>query len=131
VKPAIYVPGELFSGRAEAGFTMIEALVALAIAASALVILSGRLGASADVQATLSFQAIALDIAANELSQNVEGLHVTGAEEQYQIEIGGKTFQIRRWSEKTELDGFIRRNVAVHLPGEVEVPLFIYQEVGP
>ena len=47
--------------RRQAGFTLIETLVALAIAAVALIALMGRLGASADVQRTLAMQAIAVD----------------------------------------------------------------------
>ena len=49
----------------ERGFSLIEVLVALGIAAVALVALVGRLGASADVQHSLASHTIMLDTAIN------------------------------------------------------------------
>ena len=113
----------------ERGFTLIEALVALAIAATALVVLSGRLGASADVQRTLALHALALDAAANQLAEQSLIPAASGEEQRGTLEAGGLNLKWRGWSEKTMLDGFVRRNVAVQAPGEPEVKLFLYQEV--
>lgn len=115
--------------RDEAGFTLIEALVAVAIAASALIVLSGRLGASADIQRTLAAQAMALGVAANELARHELFPAGSGHEAKFVVEFGDAEFNVRSWSEKTGLDGFVRRNVAVALPGEPEITLFVYREV--
>lgn len=115
--------------RKESGFTLIEALVALGIAATALVVLMGRLGASADVQYTLATHALALDVAANELARISLDTAATTDEKSGSIETGGLQMQWRSWTEETMLEGFVRRNVAVKAAGEPEVTLFLYQEV--
>lgn len=112
--------------RSERGFTLIEALAALAIAATALVVLMGRLGASADIQRTLSLHEIALDAASNRLAEQVVNRERAG-ERDGTIEKGELQMRWRSWTEKTELDGFIRRNVAVKVEDEPEVTLFVYQ----
>lgn len=111
------------------GFTLIEALVALSIAATALVVLTGRLGASADIQRSLGLHALALDIAANQLAEQSLQPATQGDEQSGTDEAGGVNIDWRSWTEQTMLDGFVRRNVAVHAPGEPEVKLFLYQEV--
>ncbi|MDX8407959.1 MAG: type II secretion system minor pseudopilin GspI [Mariprofundaceae bacterium] len=116
--------------KAERGFTLIEAIVALGIAATALVVLMGRLGASADVQHSLAMHALALDVADNELARQMQNKSSSGEEKSGKIEVDGMTLSWRSWSEKTMLDGFVRRNIAVRVPGEPDVKLFEYQEVG-
>ena len=111
------------------GFTLIEAMVALAIAATALVVLTGRLGASADVQRSLAMHALALDIAANQLAEQSLQPAISGDEQSGTDKTGGISMDWRSWTEQTMLDGFVRRNVAVRAPGEPAVKLFLYQEV--
>ncbi len=110
------------------GFTLIEALVALGIAATALVVLLGRLGASADVQRTLADQRLALDVAANLLADEMLKPAPDGRETHGVVEAAGARLEWRRWTEKTFLDGFVRVNVAVHAPGEPDVVLFLYRD---
>ncbi len=57
------------SGSKESGFTLIEALVALMIASTALVVLMGRLGVSADTQRSLSMHELELEHAYNKLAE--------------------------------------------------------------
>jgi type II secretion system protein I len=111
------------------GFTLIEALVALGIAATALVVLTGRLGASADVQRSLGLHALALDVAANQLAEQSLQSSISGDEQSGTTEADGISIDWRSWTEQTMLDGFVRRNIAVRVPGEPEVKLFLYQEV--
>jgi len=112
--------------RRQAGFTLIEVLVALGIASFALVALMGRLGASADIQRTLSLHMLALDTARNVLA--AERLSpVFTAEKQGDVEAAGVHLHWRSWSEKTALDQLVRRNVAVQAASEPAVKLFIYR----
>ncbi len=113
----------------ERGFTLIEVIAALAIAATALVVLMGRLGASADVQHSLAMHALAQDVAANELARQLQDKGGSGEEKSGKLEVDGVSLSWRSWSEKTMLDGFVRRNIAVTAPGEPEVTLFEYQEL--
>jgi len=112
----------------ETGFTLIEALVALMIASTALVALMGRLGSSANIQQTLSMQELALDTARNKLVE----LTITSPRLDGQdgvIEVANIQFKWRSWSEKTKLDGFMRFNVSVKAPNEPKVTLFLYRVV--
>lgn len=115
--------------RRQAGFTLIETLVALAIAAVALIALMGRLGASADVQRTLAMQAIAVDEAMNDIARlQLQGVLQT-SEQAGRRTMGGVPLRWRTWTERTRLDGFIRQNVGVRVGREPEFRLFIYREV--
>ncbi len=117
------------SGSYEGGFSLIEVLVALGIAAVALVALMGRLGSSADVQYTLSTHAVTLDVAMNLLqSQSLAGEPVL-QERRGEVEVNGMSYSWRLWGEKTEVDGFIRQNVAVKAPGEPEFTMFLYRAI--
>ncbi len=112
----------------EAGFTLIEALVALMIASTALVVLMGRIGSSANIQHTLTMQDMAMDAARNKLTE----LSIASAsldEQQGVIEAGNIQLEWRSWSEKTMLDGFVRLNVSVKAPDEPKVTVFLYREV--
>ena len=112
---------------AERGFTLIEVLIALGIAAVALVALVGRLGASADVQFSLASHAVMLDTAVNLLQAERENDSVSGDEKQGDIVVEGVSYHWRTWSEKTEVEGFIRRNASVKHPQEPEVTMFLYR----
>jgi len=114
----------------QAGFTLIEALVALMIAATALVVLMGSLGSSADIQRSLSMHELALEQAQNKLAEL--SIASTTLDEQHgSIEVADMQLEWRSWSEKTMLDGFVRFNVSVQAPGEPEVALFLYRSVMP
>lgn len=115
--------------RRQAGFTLIETLVALAIAAVALIALMGRLGASADVQRTLALQAIAVDEAMNDIARLQLQAASQAGEQGGRRVVGGVPLRWRAWSEKTQLDGFIRQNVGVRIGHEPEFRLFIYREI--
>jgi len=112
------------------GFTLLEVLVALAIAATALVALSGRLGASAEVQRTLMRHGLMQETAIALLQKS----RLSGnrfEEKQGQIESGFGTMHWRLWFEKTEIDGFMRQNVEVQLEGEPPLALFLYRAAQP
>jgi len=110
----------------QTGFTLIETLVALGIVSFALVALMGRLGASADIQRSLTLYSLAMDTARNVLAE--ERLDkVLDSEKQGDIEVVGVHLHWRTWSEKTMLDNFVRRNVAVKVEREPEVTLFMYR----
>jgi len=112
----------------EQGFTLIEALVALMIAATAMVAMMGRLGASADTQQTLSIHELALEAARNKMAE-ISMQRLSGDEQQGSIEIGHMSMQWRSWTEKTEVDGFIRQNVSVTADNEAPVSLFLYRSL--
>lgn len=111
----------------ERGFSLIEVLAALGIAAVALVALVGRLGASADVQHSLASHTIMLDTAINLLQSERYSKKASTDEKQGEIEISGVSYHWRLWSEKTEVDGFFRRNVVIKHPDEPELTMFLYR----
>jgi len=112
----------------ESGFTLIEALVALIIASTALVVLMGRLGSSANIQHTLMIHELAMDSARNKLAELTMASSSLD-EQQGVIEAGDMQLQWRSWSEKTMLDGFMRLNVSVKAPNEPKVVIFLYREI--
>jgi len=112
----------------ERGFTLIEVLVALGIASFALVALMGRLGASADIQRSLSLHSLALDAARNVLASERLEKAVPRNDRQGDIDVVGVQIHWRAWSEKTLLDQLVRRNVGVTAAQEPEVRLFEYRE---
>jgi len=111
------------------GFTLIEVLVALSIASFALVALMGRLGASADVQRTLALHALAIQEARNLLAEESLQPTVSSSEKSGSITSADVPMTWRAWTEKTALDGFVRRNVAVQAGSEPEVILFMYRAI--
>jgi len=113
--------------QSQGGFTLIEALVALMIAATALVVLMGSLGTSSDVQRTLSLHTLAMEQAQNKLIElSFTSTSLDG--QQGSIDVADMQLDWRSWSEKTMLDGFMRLNVSVTVPGEPEVTVFLYRD---
>jgi len=116
------------SNAKETGFTLIEALVALMIASTALVVLMGRLGSSANIQHTLYMHELALDSARNKLVE----LTITSPaldEQHGVIQVGNMQFEWHSWVEKTMLNGFVRLNVSVKAPDEPKVAVFLYRDL--
>ena len=109
------------------GFSLIEVLVALGIAAVTLVALVGRLGASADVQRSLASHTVMLDTAIDLLQAERLSKSSLSDETQGDIEVSGVQYHWRLWSEKTEVDTFVRRNVSIKHPDEPELTLFLYR----
>ncbi len=115
--------------RRNAGFTLIEVLVAMVIVATALVAMVGRLGASSDVQQGLRMQTLMLDTALNVIEQQRLREQVRGDEEEGDLRAGGVDLRWRLWSEKTQMDGFVRQNVTVSVAHEPDLSLFLYRRV--
>ncbi|MDQ7002603.1 MAG: prepilin-type N-terminal cleavage/methylation domain-containing protein, partial [Ghiorsea sp.] len=108
------------------GFTLIETLVALGIAAVALTALAGRLGLSADTQRSLLAHATMLEVATNVLEQQRVGATTNLAEREGEVEARGMAMKWKLSLEKTDLDLFVRQNVVVTYVGEPDVALFLY-----
>ncbi len=102
--------------------------MALMIASTALVVLMGRLGSSANIQHTLSMHELAMDSARNKLTE-LSIVSPSLDEQQGVIEAGNIQLEWRSWSEKTMLDGFMRLNVSVKAPNEPKVAVFLFREV--
>lgn len=111
------------------GFTLIETLVALAIAAVALVVLMERLGISADTQRTLAMQALAVDEAMNEMARMQLQRTPDTEEETGERSVDGIPYRWRTWTSQTTLEGFLQQNVGISIKGEPEFTLFAYREV--
>ena len=112
--------------RAEHGFTLLEALVAVGILAAALGAFALRLSSSADALRTLRHQVRLVEAAQNELARAIlappPGEEKTGARDWDERRI-----HYRWWSEKTVIDRFVRENVEVRMEGEPPVRLFVYR----
>ncbi|MDQ6972738.1 MAG: type II secretion system minor pseudopilin GspI [Mariprofundaceae bacterium] len=112
----------------DCGFTLLEVLVALAIAATALVVLMGRVGSSADIQRDLALHAEAMGVAVNEL-ERIRLKAVPAEDVQGEVETASGLF---RWQSKqvSTLDaGFVRQNMVVTAPDGGTVKLFLYRSL--
>ncbi|PCI02855.1 MAG: type II secretion system protein GspI [Zetaproteobacteria bacterium] len=115
--------------QAEQGFTLIETLVALGIAAVALYALTGRLGMSADTQRSLIATSTMMEVATNILEAQRLKPVVDLSDQEGEVEARGMTFQWKLSAEKVaELERFTRQNVTVSLAGEPDVSLFLYHK---
>ncbi len=114
---------------AQQGFTLIETLVALGIAAVALTTLAGRLGLSADTQRTLIAHSTMLEVAANVLEKQRLDPTVNLDDKEGDVEARGMKLHWKLSAEKTGegLDNFIRQNVVVSYTDEPDVKLFLYR----
>ncbi len=108
------------------GFTLIEVIVAMAIAATALMVMVGRLGASADLQGSLRMHALMQDTAVD-LLQRARLQPATSDERQGEIEVDGHKLQWRLSGTPAEAPGLIRQKVTVSATGEVPVSLLLYR----
>jgi len=112
--------------RQDKGFTLIETIVALGIAAVALTALAGRLGVSADTQRSLMAHATMLEVATNILEQQRFVSSIDLSDRDGEEEARGMKLTWRLSTEKTELDKLVRQNVIVSYAGEPDVSLFMY-----
>jgi len=115
--------------RSARGFTLLEVMVALAIAATALVALMGRIGASADIQHDLSMHAEALSLAVNEL-EKLRLEKGAAAEKEGEVESKRGVFHWKLTIERTLDDGFVRQNMLVTAPDGGEVRMFLYRSIA-
>jgi len=111
------------------GFTLIETLVALAIAATALIVLMGRLGASADLQRKLMAQVVAVDEARNLLAQEIIQPSSSGRERKGKRKLAGHQITWRLWSESTVSKQLVRQNVQVNVDHDGQFELFVYRHI--
>ncbi|MDX8390476.1 MAG: type II secretion system protein [Mariprofundaceae bacterium] len=108
------------------GFTLMEVMVALAIASVALVAMMGRLGSSADIQHDLTAHAMALDEAV-ELLEKDRLQAISGSEKSGTIETRALPITWRLTTEKTLLKKFVKQNVYVSTPGSPDIELSLYR----
>ncbi len=111
------------------GFTLLEVMVALAIAATALVALMGRIGSSADIQHDLALHAEAISVAVNEL-ERIKMRKSPANDTHGEVETASGTFQWKATIVRTLDDGFVRQNMLVTAPDGGTVTLFLYRDVS-
>jgi len=113
----------------QTGFTLLEVLIAMGIAAAALVVLLQRIGVSSDTQLTLASQAVALEVAVDVLERGRLQQPFLASEQQGEAEVRGTLLTWRTTVEETQVEGFIRQNIEVAAPGELPLKLFLYRSV--
>ncbi|MDQ6988821.1 MAG: prepilin-type N-terminal cleavage/methylation domain-containing protein [Mariprofundaceae bacterium] len=111
----------------QGGFTLIETLVALSIAAVALTALAGRLGLSADTQRTLMVHTTMLEVATNILEKQRFVPNINMDDQDGDVTVRGMDMHWNLSTEKTMIDDFIRQNVTISYADEAEVSLFLFR----
>jgi len=114
----------------ERGFTMLEVMVALAIAATALVTLMGREGASADIQQGLSMHALALTAALNRLEGERLKPGLPTSDSHGEVTVNGVLLHWHGWVEKTATPEFVLQHMEVTAPKQPPVKLFLYRSTS-
>jgi len=109
------------------GFTLLEVMVALAIAAMALTVLISRVGASADIQHDLSLHAMALSTAVNQLEATRLQPGLPHTDTHGLVEIKNMALHWHGTVKKTESPGFVRQDMEVTAGNEPPVTLFLYR----
>ena len=109
------------------GFTLIEVLAALAIAATSLVVLTGRLGASADLQRGLEHQALMQSAALDVLERSWLEERGTPKEKEGEFDAGGVHCNWKLTIAETGIEGFYRQNVELRIEGEPPLTMFLYR----
>jgi len=109
------------------GFTLLEVMVALAIAATALVVLLSRLGSSADIQFSLRAHALAIETSMDLLARERLKPNVSHFEENGEVHALDQLLHWKLNLEKTAIPGFVRQNINVSIKGEPDVQLFLYR----
>jgi len=110
------------------GFTLLEVMVALAIAATALVVLMGRVGSSADIQHDLALHAEAMGLAVNEL-ERIAMEKAPAADVSGEIETASGIFKWKSTQLATLDAQFVRQNMLVTAPDGGTVSLFLYRNL--
>lgn len=112
------------------GFTLLEVMVALAIATTALVVLISRLGNSADIQYSLRSHALALETAMDLLARERLKPNIPSSEERGEVRALGQLLTWKSRIETTPIPDFVRQNMSISIQGEPDVDLFLYR-TGP
>ena len=113
----------------ECGFTLLEVLVALAIAATSLVVLMGRLGTAADIQHSLFIHATSLDVAYDLLERGRLRTGIAMHEESGTVTSGKIDVHWRITAKKAGVPDFVRQEVTASVREEPGVELFLYRAV--
>ena len=110
------------------GFTLLEVMVALAIAATALVVLMGRVGSSADIQRDLALHAEAMSLGVNEL-ERIAMLRAPAPDASGEMETASGTFRWKSTQQATLDARFVRQEMLVTAPDGGTVSLFLYRSL--
>ncbi|MDX8377752.1 MAG: type II secretion system protein [Mariprofundales bacterium] len=112
----------------QTGFTLIETIVAMAIAATALVVLLDRLGSSARIQTDIAEQTILLEanIDVLERSRLLDTAPIGGESGDWAL--GEQQLPWTLEIKKTALEGFMRQDVTIRMPSGGESSLFLYRD---
>lgn len=111
------------------GFTLVEVMVALAIAASALVVMYSRLGFSADLLHEVEYQFLAIETGLEVLERERVRQEVSTMETHGELDVSGFHLRWKKHSERTKVAGFVRQNVTVSAEKEAPIELFLYRAV--
>jgi len=111
----------------DTGFTLLEVMVALAIAATALVVMMSRLGNSADIQYSLRVNALAIETAMDQLARERLKPNLPRDGEKGDVQALGQKLAWKITVKKTPVEHFFRLNITVGARGEPDVHLFLYR----